>query len=89
MLTHKDFRGVDVAKLLAQEILHVAPYAGLKKLEAELNGDRKVAIRALMQLGFRELVRLRDYLRDMKYRPLDYVLMGIDLITDEEYASAG
>jgi hypothetical protein len=42
-----------------------------------------------MQLGFRELVRLRDYLRDMKYRPLDYVLMGIDLITDEEYASAG
>lgn len=89
LLTHQDFRGVDVAKLLAQEILHVAPYAGLKKLEAELNGDRKVAIRALMQLGFRELVRLRDYLRDMKYRPLDYVLMGIDLITDEEYASAG
>lgn len=89
MLTHPDHRGLDVAKLLVQEIIHVAPYIGLKKLEAELNGDRKVAIRALMHLGFRELVRLRDYLRDMKYRPHDYVLFGLDLITDEEYTSAG
>lgn len=89
MLTHVDFRGLDVAKLLVQEIVHVAPYCGLKKLEAELNGERKVAIRALMQLGFRELFRLRDYLRDMKYRPHDYVLLGLDLMTDEEYTSAG
>jgi hypothetical protein len=89
MLTHTDYRGLDVARLLVQEIVHVAPYCGLKKLEAELNGERKVAIRALMQLGFRELVRLREYLRDMKYRPHDYVLMGLDLMTDEEYTSAG
>jgi len=89
MLTHPDYRGLDVSKLLAQEILHVAPYCGLEKLEAEFNGERKVAIRALMQLGFHELVRLRDYLRDMQYCPHDYVLLGLDLITDEEYASAG
>lgn len=89
VLTHPDHRGLDVAKLLVQEIVHVAPHCGLNKLEAEFNGERKVAIRALMQLGFRELVRLRDYLRDMKYRPHDYILMGMDLITDEEYTSAG
>lgn len=89
VLTHPEHRGLDVAKLLVQEIVHVAPYCGLKKLEAEFNGDRKVAIRALMQLGFRELTRIRDHLRDMKYRPLDYVLLGLDLITDEEYTSAG
>lgn len=89
LLTHVDYRGLDVSKLLVQEIVHVAPYCGLKKLEAEVNGERKIAIRALMQLGFRELVRLRDYLRDMKYRPHDYVLLGMDLITDEEYTSAG
>lgn len=89
MLTHPDYRGLDVVKLLTQEILHIAPYCGLKKLESEFNGERKVAIRALMQFGFRELVRLPDYLRDMKYRPHDYILLGMDLITDEEYASAG
>ncbi len=89
LLTHLDYRGLDVSKLLVQEIVHVAPYCGLKKLEAEVNGERKIAIRALMHLGFRELVRLRDYLRDMKYRPHDYVLLGLDLMTDEEYTSAG
>jgi len=89
MLTHPDYRSLDVSKLLAQEILHVAPYCGLEKLEVEFNGERQVAIRALMQLGFQELVRLRDYLRDMQCRPHDYVLLGLDLITDEEYASAG
>jgi GNAT superfamily N-acetyltransferase len=89
VLTHPDHRGLDVAKLLVQEILHVAPYCGLKKLESEFNGGRKVAIRALMQLGFREIARVRDHLRDMQYRPHDWVLLGTDLITDEEYTSAG
>ena len=89
VLTHPQYRGLDVAKTLVHEMVHIAPYCGLKKLETELNGERRVAIRALHQLGFRELVRLRDYLRDMHYRPHDYVLLGLDLITDEEYTSAG
>jgi hypothetical protein len=38
--------------------------------------------------GFNELVRLEDYVKDMTAITHDYVLMGLDLRTDEEYASA-
>jgi len=39
-------------------------------------------------LGFSNLVRLEDYVKDMQANTHDYVLMGLDLTTDEEYASA-
>ena len=41
------------------------------------------------QLGFRTLLRLDDYVKDMQAVSHDYVLMGVDLTTDEEYASTG
>ena len=37
---------------------------------------------------FNQLVRLEDYVKDMQAITHDYVLMGLDLRTDEEYASA-
>jgi RimJ/RimL family protein N-acetyltransferase len=88
-LTHPDYRGRDVAKVLVGEAVQVARHLGLKKLEAELNGERKVAIKALEQLGFRELMRLPDYVWDMQGEAHDYVLMGRDLLTEEEFASVG
>jgi hypothetical protein len=33
-------------------------------------------------------VRLDDYVKDMQAISHDYILMGLDLKTDEEYASA-
>jgi GNAT superfamily N-acetyltransferase len=89
VLTHPNYRGRDVAKMLVEEAVAVARHLGLKKLEAELNGERKVAIRALEQIGFRQLMRLPDYVWDMTSEPHDYVLMGMDLLTEEEYASNG
>lgn len=89
VLTHPEYRGRDVAKILVQEIVEVARHLGLKKLESELNGERKVAIRALELLGFRQLLLLPDHVVDMRAEPHDYVLMGMDLITDEDYAAAG
>ena len=62
---------------------------GLRRLEAELNGERKVAIRALEQIGFQHLMKLEDYVLDMKAVTHDYVLMGMDLRVDEEYAGVG
>ena len=62
---------------------------GLRRLEAELNGERKTAIRALEELGFRKIVHLRDYVLDMKAVTHDYVLLGINLKVDEEYAGIG
>jgi RimJ/RimL family protein N-acetyltransferase len=89
VLTHPEYHGRDVAKILVQEIIVIAQHLGLQRLEARFNGERKVAIRALEQLGFQQLLRLPDYVMDMKSQPHDYVLMGMDLRTAEEYASAG
>ena len=89
VLTHPEYRGRDVAKILVGDVIDVARHLGLKKLEAELNGERKVAIRALELLGFRQLLRLPDYVLDMQAQLHDYVVMGMDLSTDEDYAVAG
>jgi GNAT superfamily N-acetyltransferase len=89
VLTHPDYRGRDVAKKLVEEVVGIARHLGLKRVEAELNGERKVAIRALEQIGLRELTRLTDYVWDMEGESHDYVLMGMELTTDEEYAAAG
>jgi hypothetical protein len=40
-------------------------------------------------LGFSNLVRLENYVKDMQALSHDYVLMGVHLKTDEEYAGMG
>lgn len=89
VLTHPGYRGRDVAKILVAEQVQIARILGLRKLEAELNGERKVAINALEQLGFSQLMRLEDYVLDMKAIPHDFILMGMNLKVDEEYAGIG
>jgi GNAT superfamily N-acetyltransferase len=89
LLTHPDYRGRDVSRLLLQEIVTAARYLGLWKLEAELNGERNIAINSLEFLGFRKLLHLDDYVIDMTRQTHDFVLMGRDIKTDEEYAVAG
>jgi GNAT superfamily N-acetyltransferase len=89
LLTHPEYRGRDVSMMLVQEIIHAGRHLGLWKLEAELNGERKIAIRSLQQLGFEQLFCLPDYVIDMSRQKHDYVLMGRNLKTDEEYAGLG
>ena len=89
MLTHPDYRGRDVARILIAEQVEIARALGLRRLESELNGERKIAIRALEDADFHPLMRLADYVVDMKAVPHDYVLMGLDLKVDEEYAGVG
>lgn len=89
LLTHPNYRGRDVSRLLLEEIVTGARYLGLWKLEGELNGERSIAIRSMETLGFRKLYVLPDYVIDMTRQTHDFVLMGLELKTDEEYASAG
>ena len=89
VLTHPNYRGRDVARMLVEEQVEISRSMGLRWLEAELNGERKVAIRALEQIGFRTLMTVEDYVLDMKAVMHDYRLMGMDLRTDEEYAGVG
>ena len=86
VLVHPQYRGRGLAKALVVEIIEVARNIGLEKLEAEFIGEQATAIKMFAMLGFAPLVRLPDYVRDMKAVSHDYVWMGLGLETDEEYA---
>jgi len=62
---------------------------GLEKVEAEFIGDQQAAVKMFALLGFSNLVRLENYVKDMQAITHDYILMGLDLKTDEEYAGVG
>lgn len=86
LLTHPLHRNRDVSKILVSELIDIARHSGLRRLETELNGERKIALHILAQLGFSKLMNLEDYVLDMTAVPHDYVLMGINLKVEEEYA---
>ena len=71
------------------EIVALARSLGLEKVEAEFIGDQQAAVKMFALLGFSNLVRLENYVKDMQSITHDYILMGLDLKTDEEYAGVG
>jgi len=89
VLVHPEFRGRGLATALIGEIIEIARNAGLEKVEAEFIGEQDVAMKMFAMLGFSKLVHLEDYVKDMQAVSHDYILMGLDLKTDEEYAGVG
>jgi hypothetical protein len=71
------------------EIVAVARNLSLEKVEAEFIGDQEAAVKMFALLGFSNLVRFENYVKDMQAITHDYILMGLDLKTDEEYAGVG
>lgn len=88
VLVHPEFRGRGLARALIAEILELARSEGLEKVEAEFIGEQKAAVHMFAMLGFSQLLRLDDYVKDMQAIAHDYILMGLELKTDEEYESA-
>jgi len=86
VLVHPQHRGRGLARALVSEIVDIARHLGLDKVEAEFIGEQEAAIKMFAMLGFSNLVRLEDYVKDMQAIAHDYVLMGRKLKTDEEYA---
>lgn len=86
VLVHPQYRGRGLAKALVSEVVDIARHIGLEKVEAEFIGGQETAIKMFAMLGFSTLVRLPEYVKDMQALSHDYVLMGLDLETDEEYA---
>jgi ribosomal protein S18 acetylase RimI-like enzyme len=86
VLVHPQYRGLGLAKALISETVGIARNAGLQKVEAEFIGDQEAAVKLFAMLGFSNLVRLENYVRDLEGITHDYILMGMDLKTDEEYA---
>ena len=40
--------------MLVTELIHIAKHCGLRRLEAEVNGERKIALAVLAQLWFQQ-----------------------------------
>jgi len=89
VLIHPNFRGRGLAKTMVSEVIDLARQLGLEKLEAEFIGEQEAAMKVFALLGFTTLARLPSYVKDMQAVTHDYVLMGLDLKTDEEYAGMG
>ena len=89
VLVHPDYRGRGLATLLVETIADIARRAGLEKVEAEFIGEQDAAMKMFALLGFRKLVHLEEYVKDMQAISHDYVLMGLNLKVDEEYAGVG
>jgi GNAT superfamily N-acetyltransferase len=86
---HPQHRGRGLAKTIVNDLVDIARQCGLEKVEAEFIGKQEGAMKMFALLGFSPLVRLPDYVKDMQAITHDYVLMGLDLVTDEEYAGMG
>jgi len=89
VLVQPKVRGRGIARALIQEIVDIARATGLEKVEAEFIGGQETAVHMFAMLGFSELWRKEDYVKDMQAISHDYVLMGLELKTDEEYAGQG
>ena len=83
------YRGRGLARAMVTEIVQIARSLGLERVEAEFIGEQEAAIKMFALLGFSNLVRLEEYVKDMQAISHDYVLMGVDLKVDEDYAGVG
>jgi len=89
VLVHPEYRGRGLARALISEILDIARHGGLERVEAEFIGEQDTAMKMFAMLGFNEILRVEDYVKDMQAITHDYIMMGLDLRTDEEYAGVG
>jgi len=89
VLVLPQYRGRGLARALVTEIAELARGVGLEKVEAEFIGGQDAAIKMFALMGFSNLVRLENYVKDMQGISHDYILMGLELKTDEEYAGVG
>lgn len=83
------YRGRGLARAMVTEITHISRNVALGRIEAEFIGEQEAAIKMFAMLGFSNLARIEDYVKDMQAVTHDYVLMGLILKVDEEYAGVG
>jgi GNAT superfamily N-acetyltransferase len=88
VLIHPKYRGHGVAKMLVEEIVEVARNVGLERVEAEFLGEQEAGMKLFAMIGFSHLLRLESHVKDMQAINHDYVVMEMNLKTDEEYAGS-
>jgi GNAT superfamily N-acetyltransferase len=88
VLIHPEHRGHGVARMLVEEVVDVARNVGLERVEAEFLGEQEPGMKLFAMIGFSHLLRLEDHVKDMQAINHDYILMEMQLKTDEEYAGS-
>src|SRR5229473_5498277 len=66
VLVLPQFRGRGLARALISEMADIARHLGLERVEAEFIGGQEAAIKMFALLGFSNLLRLEDYVKDMQ-----------------------
>jgi GNAT superfamily N-acetyltransferase len=89
VLVLPQYRGRGLARAMVGEIVQLSRNLGLERLEAEFIGEQEAAVKMFALLGFSNMLRFEDYVKDMQAISHDYVLMGLNLKVDEEYAGVG
>ena len=89
VLVHPQYRNRGLARALVSEMVEIARQCGLERLEAEFIAEQEPATKVFALSGFSQLLRLEEYVKDMQAISHDYILMGLELKTDEEYAGMG
>ena len=89
VLVLPQYRGRGLARAMITEIVQLSRNLGLERLEAEFIGEQEAAVKMFALLGFSNLLRFEDYVKDMQAVSHDYILMGLSLKVDEEYAGVG
>jgi L-amino acid N-acyltransferase YncA len=79
LLTGRDYRGMGLGRLLADEIYAVSRSLGLRKLSAQMTLDQAGARATFERLGFRPEALLTDWVMDAKGRTRDLLVMAYDL----------
>lgn len=81
---HKTVRGKGLATLLLRELIDLAAYCGLEKLDAEFMAPQIAAMAPFEQLGFGRVAVLPQHVRDLRGRAHDFILLVYDLRPPEE-----
>ena len=89
VMVDPDYIDHGLVYLLIRSLVGLGQHAGLMRLESELMGRRPDFTEAFRNAGFEELARIPDYVEDMKGCSYDYLLMGVDLVPDEELVEVG
>jgi len=87
MAVHPGYRGMGLAKLLLSHVVDMGMHCGLDRLQAEVMGEQKAAIRLFESFGFVKMAVVPKHVIDNNGTAHDYVLMVYPMRDVERHAA--
>ena len=80
VLVHPEYRDQDVAGIVLDDLIRIAPTRGLEKLVFEVVADIEESARTMAQsVGFVPVGSLREHVKDIDGTPHDLVILELDV----------